>query len=72
MENSKFQKGQAIRLLKDCSDAPRTIQKGTEGVITHKYDSGNIRIASNAGENWHWEVYLHHTFIFSDTIATAL
>jgi len=67
MENDKFLKNQRIELLRKCFDVP-PVPKGTVGVITHVYQDGTIRLASNVGSNWQWEIYLHHTSKFSDTI----
>jgi len=69
MNNDKFSKLQSVELLKGCSDAPhQDIPKGSIGVITNVYKTGDIRIANKTGKNYKWEIYLHRSFIFSDTI----
>ncbi len=67
MKNDKFLKNQTIELLRD-SRCVEQVPKGSVGIITHTYPSGNIRLASNLGKNYRWEIYLHSTHNFSEII----
>lgn len=57
MENDKFIKGTKIEIVKD-SGCYQKILKGDIGLVTHVYKSGNIRISSNEGRPWVWEIFM--------------